>query len=97
MLLYLFLSLPIWIPTSVIRMTGKIISTFILQKKKSRLKHKLLVNPKNQGGLNFPNMKLYYWTAQLHFTDRNCLDLEKSAPSPIPLELLPFLEQKRKT
>ena len=56
-LLYVFQSLPIWIPVLVFKMLDKLISTFIWQKRKPRIKLKLLAYPKNQGGLNLPNLR----------------------------------------
>lgn len=64
-LLYLFMSLPIRIPAAFFKKMQKMISTFIWQKRKARIKFTQLTSGKAQGGLNLPNLKLYYWAAQM--------------------------------
>ncbi len=87
MLLYFFQSLAIWILVSVLRMLDKLISTFIWYKRKPRIKLKQLAYPKSQGGLNLPNLKLYYWAAKrggmaewlMQDEEKNWLQLENRA------------------
>lgn len=64
-LLFLFQSLPIVVPNYVFKMLDKIISKFIWKKKKARIRYRTLLCPKEKGGLNLPNLKNYYWAAQL--------------------------------
>lgn len=62
----------------------------------------MLFYPKKKGGLNLPNMKLYYLAAQLRGMvewviqnkETKWLELEKYACPQIPLEMIPFLDQK---
>lgn len=63
--LFLFQSLPIKIPISTFKMIDKLISQFIWQHKRPRIRLKTLHLAKNKGGLALPNIKLYYWAAQL--------------------------------
>lgn len=64
-LLFLFQSLPIRVPMSIFKMLNILISQFIWQNKRPRIKLKTLHLPKDKGGLAVPNLKLYYWAAQL--------------------------------
>lgn len=102
-LLFLFQALPVWIPAAVFKSLDKMMSTFIWQKRKPRIKWKMLSYPKDQGGLNLPNLKHYYWAAQLNGmvewikqdNDTNWLDLERNSCPRVPLESLPSLELKK--
>ena len=102
-LTYLFQSLPIWIPASNFKMWDKMISAFIWQKRKPRIRQKLLFSPKGKGGLSLPNLKLYYWAAQLRSMvewvvqdeETNWIGLESHACPLVPLETMPFMEQKK--
>lgn len=42
-----------------------ILSSFIWNNKSPRIHLQVLYLPYNAGGLNLPNLKLYYWAAQL--------------------------------
>ncbi len=64
-LLFLFQSLPSIVSDSILKSIDKIISKFIWQNKKARIKYKTLLCPKEKGGLNLPNIKYYYYSAQL--------------------------------
>lgn len=100
---YLFQSLPIRITASNFRMLDKIISAFIWQKRKPRIRQKLLLSPKEKGGLSLPRLKLYYWSAQLRSMlewlvqdeETNWIGLENHACPLVPLETMPFMEQKK--
>ena len=102
-LLYLFQALPVWIPTAQFKMIDKMLSMFIWQKKKPSIRQKLLLNQKKSGGLNIPDLRLYYWAAQLRGMvewvlqdkETNWLELEKGACPATPLESIPFLERKK--
>lgn len=63
--LFLFQSLPIRVPASTFRMLNKLLSKYIWQKKKPRVRLKTLLLPKYKGGLGLPNLKKYYWASQL--------------------------------
>ena len=97
-LLYLFLSLPIWISAAKFKKLQKMISSFIWQKKKPRIKFTHLTNSKARGGLNVPNLKLYYWAAQLHGAvewlkqnkETTWLSLEQNSCPGVSLQALPF-------
>lgn len=47
-LTYLFQLLPIWIPASTFKMWDKMISAFFWQKRKPRIRQKLLLSPKGK-------------------------------------------------
>uniref|UniRef100_A0A8C5H005 Reverse transcriptase n=1 Tax=Gouania willdenowi TaxID=441366 RepID=A0A8C5H005_GOUWI len=64
-LLFLFQSLPIKIPMSTFTTLNKWLSKFIWQNKRPRIRLKTLMCPKEIGGLNIPNLKNYYYAAQL--------------------------------
>lgn len=61
----IFQTLPINVPISVFNMLDKLISKFIWQKKKPKIRFKTLLLSKEKGGLDLPSLKHYYWTAQL--------------------------------
>lgn len=64
-LLFLFQSLPVMVSGSTFKMLDKSISRFLWQNKKARIKYKTLLAPQNKGGLNLPNLRNYYWAAQV--------------------------------
>lgn len=64
-LLFLFRSLPIKIPMSTFTTLNKWLSKFIWQNKRPRIKLKTLMCPKELGGLNLPDLRNYYFAAQL--------------------------------
>ena len=84
-------------------MLDKMISIFIWQKRKPRIRQKLLLSPKEKGGLSLPSLKLYYWVAQLcsmvgwlvQDEETNWIGLEKHACPLVPLETMPFMDQKK--
>lgn len=59
-LLFLFNSLPINDPNTTFRVLNKLISRFIWQKKRPRIRIKLLCLPKEGGGLALPHFKNYF-------------------------------------
>lgn len=79
------------------------ISTFVWQGKKARIRKRLLCSSKGAGGLSLPNFKMYYWAAQLRAIvewviqdmDTNWLWLENISSPSVPLETALFLEQKK--
>ena len=64
-LLYPFQMLPIPIPKPIFCMLDRLISRFIWQGKRPRIRLKTLQLPKPDGGLSLPCLQLYYWAAQL--------------------------------
>uniref|UniRef100_A0A671X9Z4 Reverse transcriptase domain-containing protein n=1 Tax=Sparus aurata TaxID=8175 RepID=A0A671X9Z4_SPAAU len=62
--LYLFQALPVEIPPKQFSELDKIISRFIWQGKKPRVRFKTLQLPKEQGGMSLPNFKDYFFAAQ---------------------------------
>lgn len=66
-LLYLFLSLPVRIPESQFKAWDKLISRFIWAGGRPRVKFKTLQLEKEFGGLALPNLKEYYFAAQLRY------------------------------
>lgn len=74
------------------------ISSFIWQKKKPRIKFTHLTSSKAGGGLNVPNLKLHYWAAQLHGAvewlkqnkETTWLSLEQNSCPGVSLQVLPF-------
>uniref|UniRef100_A0AAR2INH7 Reverse transcriptase domain-containing protein n=1 Tax=Pygocentrus nattereri TaxID=42514 RepID=A0AAR2INH7_PYGNA len=63
--LYLFQSLPLPLPKLFFDELNSIFTRFIWNNKKPRLRLRLLHLPYERGGLQLPNLKLYYWSAQL--------------------------------
>lgn len=98
-LLFLFQSLPIPVPSATFTTIGKWFSKFIWQSKPPRLKLRRLLCTKINGGLNLPNLKHYYWAAQLRSMvswltqdkDTVWVGMEQSDCLDVPLNSLPFL------
>ena len=66
-LLYLFLSLPIRVPVSQFSAWDKLISRFIWAGARPRIRLKTLQLDKENGGLALPNLREYYYAAQLRY------------------------------
>lgn len=64
-LLYLFQSLPVEIPPEQFQGWDKQISRLIWNGNKPRTRYKTLQLEKNKGGMSLPNLKDYYYAAQL--------------------------------
>lgn len=98
-LLFLFQSLPVMISGSTFKMLDKRMSKFLWQNKKARIKYKTLLAPQNKGGLNLPNLRNYYWAAQLRALilwitkdkDAIWVEMEQRACPTMSLESLPFV------
>ncbi|KAF7646938.1 hypothetical protein LDENG_00180290 [Lucifuga dentata] len=101
-LLYLFQSLPVWVPVSTFNLLDKLISKFIWQNKRPRIRLKTLCSPKEKGGIGLPNLKYYYWAAQLsavvewinNSQEAGWVQIEQSSAHGIRLSVLPFLNRK---
>ena len=63
--LYLFQSLPLPIPQTKFKRWDRMISRFIWNGKKSRIKFTTLQLPKTKGGMALPNLREYFLAAQL--------------------------------
>lgn len=63
--LYLFQSLPIFIPKSFFKALDSLISTYIWNGKPPRLRKAFLQRPKQAGGMALPNFRNYCWTANI--------------------------------
>lgn len=63
--LFLFQTLPVNIPPKDFSELNKIISRFIWQGKKPRVRYKTLQIPKNEGGMALPCFKTYFFAAQI--------------------------------
>ena len=66
--LYLFQSIPLPLSAPFFNRLRRIITNFILNNKRARLHLSLIYLPVDRGGLRLPNMKLYYWAAQLPYS-----------------------------
>ena len=64
--LYLFQCLPVFLPNSFFRVINKLISSFIWKGKTPRIRREFLQRHRSVGGLSFPNLRLYYWAANIH-------------------------------
>lgn len=63
--LYLFRSLPVFIPKAFFKKLDSIISSFLWNGKKPRLRKEHLQKSKQEGGLALPNFQYYYWASNL--------------------------------
>ena len=83
-------------------MLDKLISKFIWQRKRPRIRLKILLLPKEKGGLGLQNLKYYYWAAQLNAVvawikndqETGWVQIEQSTAKGIPLSILPFINMK---
>ncbi len=64
-LLYLFQSIPLPPQSSFFVLMKKTFTNFIWNNKRPLLRLSLLYLPYDRGGLNLPNLKWYYWAAQI--------------------------------
>uniref|UniRef100_A0A8C6WLN3 Reverse transcriptase zinc-binding domain-containing protein n=1 Tax=Neogobius melanostomus TaxID=47308 RepID=A0A8C6WLN3_9GOBI len=64
--LYLFQCLPVFLPNSFFRQIDTLFSSFIWKRKPPRIRKGLLQRQTSVGGLALPNLKYYYWAANLH-------------------------------
>ena len=98
-LLYPFQMLPVDIPKDIFDKLDKLISKFIWQGRRPRVRLKTLQLSKEGGGLKLPNLRYYFWAAQLkplttwlqEVGATRWLNLEQSLCSQ-PLQVVPFLD-----
>ena len=97
-LLYPFQMLPISVPTQTFNSLNKLISRFIWQGKRPRIRFKTIQLAKTAGGLALPNFKYYFWAAQLRpitswledDESTRWLNIEKHMCTQTRLAALPF-------
>lgn len=88
-LLFLFQALPLVLPNNMFTTLDCLISRFIWQGKRPRVKFKMLQLPKSQGGWGLPDLRKYWWACRLRVlvvwmtdkTDTRWLEIEKIACS----------------
>ncbi|KAJ0059923.1 hypothetical protein NL108_015598 [Boleophthalmus pectinirostris] len=101
--LFLFHSLPVAVPQSTFKFLDRLISAFIWQNKRPRVRLKVLHSTKDRGGLALPHLKSYYWAAQLKALvswsrsemETKWLSLEQSSVVGKPLSALLFMDKKQ--
>lgn len=101
-LLFLFQSLPVFVSQSTFKLLEKLISKFIWQNKTPRVRLKIVMSGKERGGLGLPNLRLYYWAAQIRaivawiIRDPEILwvSIEESSLPGVSLSVLPFLSSQ---
>ena len=64
--LFLFQTVPVFIPKSFFKELDKSITAFIWNKKVPRTRREFLERQKDVGGLGLPNFMKYYWAANVH-------------------------------
>ena len=97
-LLFLFCSLPIAVPVSTFKLLDRLVSRFIWQNKRPRVRLKVLCLHKEKGGLSLTHFRSYYWAAQLRVLvswmrldmDTKWVHIEQSSVN-TSLSALPFL------
>ena len=110
--LYMFVTIPIWLPKQFFIKLDKYVSSFIWNRAMPRIKKIYLERPKSEGGLGLPNFLHYYWASNISklaywvtsFSDKNgpawaMMELSSHASiSPISLLTAPLATQtNRKT
>lgn len=95
-LLYLFQNIPVELPKGKFQELDKLISRFIWQGKKPRIRYKTLQLAKDKGGLALPNIKNYHQAAQIKILVNICnpsykakwKDIECQISSDIPIQAI---------
>ena len=95
-LLYLFQNIPVELPKEKFQELDKLISRFIWQGKKPRIRFKTLQLAKDKGGLSLPNIKNYYQAVHIKILVNICnpsykakwKDIECQISSDIPLQAI---------
>lgn len=95
--LYLTRTLPIEIPQKFFNELNTMVTRFLWQHKKPRIKLGTLVKPKDLGGIQFPNFRSYYQASHItRIIDWHCHESEKdwvsleSTLATLPLRYLPW-------
>lgn len=95
-LLYLFQNKAVELPKETFQELDKLISRFIWQGKRPRIRYKTLQLTKDQGGLSLPNIKNYYQVVHIKILVSICnpsykarwKDIECKISSDIPLQTI---------
>lgn len=101
-ILFLFQSLPVGITTSTFILLDKLISKFIWQNKKPRVRLKTLTLGKDRGGLSLPNLKHHFWGTQLTVVvacinsdvESGWVSIEQNSLEAVPLSTLVSLSKQ---
>uniref|UniRef100_A0A3B3CPH8 Reverse transcriptase domain-containing protein n=1 Tax=Oryzias melastigma TaxID=30732 RepID=A0A3B3CPH8_ORYME len=88
--LYLFQSLPVYIPNNFFKELDSIILSFIWKGKKPRLRKEHLQKAKREGGLSLPNFRYYHWAANLCCVSFWAYYSTKVGPPWVEMEKLSF-------
>ena len=96
--LYLFQSIPLSPPPTLFPKLKELMTNFIWNNRRSRLRISLLYLPYDRGGLQVPNFLWYYWAAQIKaimhwFSNEpknSWVEIENYITSPLPLKLYLF-------
>ena len=103
-ILFLFQALPLRLPETYFNTWNKMISNFIWNNRKHRVKFKLLTQQKEGGGLGAPNIQNYYYATQILTimkwmkcdTEVKWKNIERELTAGL-IGTLPFLRKKTKT
>ncbi|KAG9283901.1 WD repeat-containing protein 3 isoform X1 [Astyanax mexicanus] len=96
--LYLFQSIPLSPPPTLFSKLKELITNFIWNNRRPRIRMSLLYLPYDRGGLQVPNFLWYYWAAQIKaimhwFSNEpknSWVEIESCTTSPLPLKLYLF-------
>ena len=102
--LFLFQNLPTSIPSQSFKRWNGIITNFIWNNKRKRVKFKTLIKSKEHGGLALPDLQTYFHATQINnimkWTNDNIkakwLPIEKEQ-TPFSIKTLPFIDRKYMT
>lgn len=86
--LYIFQSIPTFIPKSFFDTLDSVISSYIWKGKRPRLNKVHLQKPKGEGGMALPNFRFYYWAANIRcLTFCSYFHNRSDCPSWVAMEL----------
>lgn len=99
--LFLFQTLPIQIPNTCFQRWNGLITNFIWNYKRKRIKFKKLIKTKECGGLDVPNLKNYFNATQINTimtwtndrSEAKWVEIEKEL-TPMSLRTLPYIDKK---
>uniref|UniRef100_A0A8C6S5B8 Reverse transcriptase domain-containing protein n=1 Tax=Neogobius melanostomus TaxID=47308 RepID=A0A8C6S5B8_9GOBI len=100
--LFLFQAIPISLSRTNFYSWNRMIADFIWNNRKHRIKFKLLLKPKEEGGLGLPNLQNYFYTTQILIIikwmntkrEPKWTNIERALVD-ISLRTLPFLEKSQ--
>ena len=85
--LYLFQAIPRFIPMSFFKAFSQSVCSFIWNSKAARIRKEFMERPKACGGLSLPNLRSYYWAANLNAISLWLKELDDTAPAWLQIEL----------